>query len=145
MAAFATLAVGLLLVIVLLYLGFALPLYGWGELLGWGLHGFAALALLSLPYVALCGWISAGVDSPFGSLAISSLVVGGVPLFGALGGAFPHYGKYVGYVRYLLPWGVQNRLLHFETGQVVLAVLACVGYTAVFLALGYRHFSRRDL
>jgi len=145
LAAFAVLAIGLLLLIVVLYLGFALPFYGWGELLGWGATGFAALTLLSLPYIALCGWISAAVDSQFGSFAVCGLVVGGIPLFGAIGGLFPHYGRYMRYVHYLLPWGVQNRLLHFEPGQVALAALACLGYTAVYLALGSHHFSRRDL
>jgi len=145
MAVFAALAVGLVLAIVVAYLGFALPFYTWGELLGWGATGFAALVLLSLPYIALCGWISAAIDSQFGSFAVCGLVVGGIPLFGAIGGLLPHYGKYARYLHYLLPWGVQNRLLHFEAGQVALAALACLGYTAVFLALGYRHFSRRDL
>lgn len=145
MVVFTAVAVGALLAIVILYIGFALPFYGWGELLGWGAIGFLVLVLLSLPYIALCGWISAGIDSPFGSLSVCSLVVGGIPLFGLIGGAVPTYGKYARYVNYLIPWGVQNRLLHFEPGQVALAVLACLGYTAVYLALGYRHFSRRDL
>lgn len=144
-AVFSSLAIALLLVIVLLYLGFALKFYGWGEILRWGGMGFAALVLLSLPYIALCGWISGAVDSQFGSFAICGLVIGGIPLFGALGGMLPHYGKYVRYVHYLLPWGVQNRLLHYEPGQVALAAAACLGYAAVFLALGYRHFSKRDL
>ena len=142
MVVFTALAKAAVLVIVLLYLGFALPYYGWGELLLWSALGFVALVLLALPYIAVCGWISATFDSPFGSLAICALVVGGVPLFAVIGGIWTEHAEYINYV---LPWGVQNRLLHYEPLQVVIAALACLGYTAAFLALGYRHFSRRDL
>jgi ABC-type transport system involved in multi-copper enzyme maturation permease subunit len=142
MAAFTAFAIAIVLLIVVLYMGFALPYYGWGELLGWGAWGFVALVLLSLPYIAVCGWVSSGVDSPFGSLAICGLVVGGLPLLVLIAGLATDYADYASY---LLPWGVQNRLLHFEPAQALLAALACLGYTAAFLALGYRHFSRRDL
>jgi len=142
MVVFTALANAAVLVIVLLYVGIALPYYGWGELLAWGAWGLVALVLLSLPYIAVCGWISASVDSPFGSLSICALAIGGVPLFALIGGIWTKYARYV---NYLLPWGVQNNLLHYEALRVVLAALACLGYAAVFLAIGYRHFSRRDL
>jgi ABC-type transport system involved in multi-copper enzyme maturation permease subunit len=142
MVAFTALAVGLLLVVVVLYLGLALPYYGWGELLAWGGLGFAALVILSLPYVALCGWISATIDSPFGSLALCGVVIGGVPLFVLIGKI---WSEHANIASYLLPWGIQNDLFHFEAVRVALAALACLGYAAVYLALGYRIFSRRDL
>jgi hypothetical protein len=142
MLAFTALAVGLLLAVVILYLGLALPYYGWGALLAWGALGFAALVVLSLPYVALCGWISAAIDSPFGSLALCGVVIGGVPLFVLVGRI---WSKHADIASYLLPWGIQNDLLHFAPGRVVVAALGCLAYTAVYLALGYRLFSRRDL
>ena len=36
-------------------------------------------------------------------------------------------------------------MANFLGWVVVLAALACLGYAAVFLTLGYRHFAKRDL
>ena len=49
------------------------------------------------------------------------------------------------YVKYLLPSGVQNHLLHPDWSHSLGAAGACAGYTLVFLFLGYRHFANRDL
>ena len=131
-----------LILTIVLYIGFKMKIYEWDALLMWSLWGFFGLSVLTFPYVALAGWISALIDSQFGSLTITSLIVGGVPMLAAL-------GKYtydeVEYVKYLIPWGVQNQLLHVEGARVALAAVACLFYTAFFLALGYRHFSKRDL
>ena len=81
------------------------------------------------------------MDSPFGSLSLCALAIGGIPLVAYVGGRWEH----AHYINWVIPWGVQNYLFHYQAGTVALAALACFGYTAVFLTLGYRHFAKRDL
>lgn len=133
----------LLGVTVTAYMGLKLPMmYSWGELIGWALYGTGMIAIVSLPYIALCGWISASIGSSFASLTIVSLVIGGVPLF-ALLGRLTH--EAAAWINYALPWGFQTRLFHHEPGQVGLAVAGCVLLTALFTWLGWRKFTTRDL
>ncbi|MCA8975453.1 MAG: hypothetical protein KDC98_12085 [Planctomycetes bacterium] len=132
----------LLGITVVVYMGGKLPLYSWGDMIAWMLHGTAAILIVSLPYVALCGWISAALGSSFASLTITSVIIGGVPLF-AMIGRMTH--EAAGYIIYALPWGYQTRLLHHDPMQVGLAALGCLGMTALFTWLGYRKFTRRDL
>lgn len=132
----------LLGITVVLYMGAKLPVYTWLEMISWMLHGMAAILIVSLPYVSLCGWISASMGSSFGALTISSLIIGGIPLF-AMIGRVTH--EAAGYVIHALPWGYQTRLLHHDWTQVALAVGGCLGMTALFTWLGYRKFTRRDL
>jgi hypothetical protein len=140
---FYTVAVNVLLVfIIALYLGLKLDIYSSSALISWSLRGILALAVVSIPYVAFCSWISGAIDSPFGSLTISSLIVGGVPLFALLG---KKSWEPVGYLKYALPWGVQNYLLHPNALYVLGTAAACGGYTVLFLLLGHRHFVKRDL
>ncbi|MCZ6787203.1 MAG: ABC transporter permease subunit [Planctomycetota bacterium] len=139
---FCVLTLAFLVATIVLYVGLKLDVYSWGSILGWGFWGFVALAIVSMPYTALCGWVSSFVDSAFGSLCIVAVILGGVPFFAWVGSKT---WEPASNVKYVLPWGVQEKLLHYETSQVVVAILACLGYTLVFLALGYRHFSKRDL
>lgn len=139
---FTVLGLLLVMLIITLYMGFRLQIYSVGVLTVASLHGFLALVVLALPYMALCIWISAVIDSPFASMVICKLVIGGVLLAAFIG---TKTWEPLIYLKYALPWGLQNRLLHFDLAQVALACAACFGYTAVFLFLGYRHFTRRDL
>lgn len=139
---YSALTMAVLVMTIVAYMGLRLGIYAWPDLLLWGLWGFLGLTILCMPYVALCGWISGVIDSAFGSLTISAILVGGVPLAALIGRAA---WEPAGNLIYLLPWGIHNNILHYELATVVLAVLACFGYTAFFLALGYRHFARRDL
>jgi len=137
-----------LLVLVLLgatvavYMGAKLPLYAWGDLLVWGLYGVVALAVVTLPYVALCAWVSAAIGGSFAALTITSLIIGGVPLLAMFGRMSYEPAKYI---NYLLPWGFQTHLFHNEASHVVLACLGCPVQTALFGWLGYRKFTSRDL
>ncbi len=141
-AIFSVLVMALIIVTIALYLAIKVNIYPTILLAAWSLRGFVTLAILILPYIALCSWISASVDSSFFSLTLSNMVIGGVLL-----------GAYVGrlawepaiYLKYALPWGLQNHLLHPELTHSVGTALACLGYTAVFLLLGCRHFEKRDL
>ena len=127
---------------VALYLGFKVQIYDGMAIVGWSLQGFLALVLLSLPYVAVCSWISAGNDSPMVSLVLCKLVIGGILLLAVVGQFFwePLY-----FVLYLLPWGIQNYLLAPDMATVGLTAAACLGYTAAYAWLGARKFRTRDL
>ena len=135
-------AQALVVLTIALYLGLKVRVYGGWELTSWSLQGLLALSVLSLPYVAVCAWLSAAHDSPMGSLVTSNLIVGGVPLVAFLA-RFTWEPAYA--VRYLLPWGVQDSLFAPDTFTVALAILACLGYTVAFTWLGARKFERRDL
>lgn len=141
-ALFAIGVVALLVATITLYLGLKIRMYDAGPLLAWALRGFLALALLVLPYIALCTWISASINSPFLSLVASGLVIGGVPLFAVMA---EWRWSPAGVVRYLLPWAWQNHLLHPDWTNVALAAAGCVGYAGAYLLIGCIQFERRDL
>ncbi|MFQ5655363.1 MAG: ABC transporter permease subunit [Planctomycetota bacterium] len=141
-AIFSIVVMVALVLAVVLYLGIKLDIYSWGDLLPWGGRGLLALVILCLPYVALCLMISSFVDSPFGSLVICGIVIPAVPAV-ALAGM--NAWEPLGYLIHLLPWGVHHQFLHPKMSHVAGAAAACIGYTAVFLSLGYWNFSRRDL
>lgn len=139
---FAMLLLLLLLGVIYVYLAAKIRFYSAGAIGVWLLQGFMAMAMLSLPYVALCAWLSAAIDSPFGCLAISGVIVGFVPIFAAFGAKAFEGIKYVGYV---LPWPLKFELLHPSPAHVMGAAVAMLGYTVVFLALGASTFQKRDL
>jgi len=139
---FAIGTMAVLITTISLYVGLKLQIYGAAELTAWSLWGFLAMVVLTLPYVAFCSWVSSSIDSPFGSLTISALVIGAVPLFAVIGRNTWHP---VTYVNWLMPWGIQNQLLHDSLSGQLTAYALCLGYTALFLTLGYRKFSMRDL
>ena len=140
---FSTASLLLLLVLVLLYVGLKLNIYSLGALAGSGLQGFLALLFLSLPYIAMCGWISSLFDSAFASLAICLLLVGGPIVAFKLVDAASRTD--LAWLERLLPWGWKYELLSGDLGTRVLAYAVMLGFTAFFLLLGLRHFQRRDL
>jgi hypothetical protein len=141
-AVFSTAVMAVLIATITLYLGLRLKIYPAAALAAWGARGFLALAMLMLPYIAVCSIISASVDSPFLALVLAKLTIGGVLLFAVVGGM-----KWESFrlVKYALPWGWQNHLLHPDPAHWVVAGLACLLYTGVFLTLGYARFEIRDL
>ncbi len=142
-AFFSTLVIAIIIATITFYLGVNIKIYPAGLLVAWALHGFLALAVLMLPYIALCSLISVSVDSPFVSLILAKLAIGGVWLFAVIGS---HYlWKPTIHLKYALPWGLQNHLLHPDLTHSLPAALACLGYMLVFLILGYHRFETRDL
>ncbi len=141
-AAFSTAVMAVIIVTITLYLGLRVKLYPAAELAAWAVHGFVALAILMLPYIAVCSILSASVDSPFLSLILAKLTIGGVLLLAILGGLKWEAMKLI---KYALPWGWQNHLLHPDPSHWLGAGLACLLYTAIFLMLGYLRFETRDL
>ena len=142
MLATLTGVLGMLGLTVVAYTGLQLPMYTWPALVAWGAYGTAALVVVSLPYLAVCAWISASFSSAFASLTVTTLVVGCVQLVPALASRSYEDARYLSW---LLPWGFQTRLFHPDALQVALAVGGCALQTAVFGWLGHRKFTRRDL
>ena len=132
----------LLGVTVTVYLGCKLSVYSWPDLAAWAAYGTLAMVCVSVPYIALCAWLSAACGSSFFSLTLASLVIGGLPLLAMFASFSHHLGRYL---LYLLPWGFQTRLFHHEPSQVALAVGGCALQTLLFTWLGYRKFTTRDL
>ncbi|MFN6194612.1 MAG: hypothetical protein ACK5BN_12415 [Planctomycetota bacterium] len=125
-----------------LYIGFKLPVYPLSDVFAWAAYGVGALLVETLPYLALCAWLSASFSSSFVSLTIVTLIIGGVPLAALLARSawFP-----ARHLDMLLPWGYQLRLFHPDLSQVALAAGGCLLHAALFTWLGHRKFTTRDL
>ncbi|MHC4286369.1 MAG: hypothetical protein ACYSWZ_25890, partial [Planctomycetota bacterium] len=65
---FSTAVMAIIVLTITFYLGMKTRIYPAGALTLWALHGFLALSILMVPYIAVCSLISASVDSPFLSL-----------------------------------------------------------------------------
>ncbi|MHC5009757.1 MAG: hypothetical protein ACYTG6_02275 [Planctomycetota bacterium] len=140
---FAAVNTAILMVVLLLYIGFKLQVYDAGPLVSWGLQGFVALIFISLPYIAMCAWISGAIDSPFGALVINLLLTGFPVLFISLAsGALKVDGESVMRV---LPWGWKYELLASDLPTRLLAMGVMLGFTVLFIFLGLKTFQRRDL
>jgi hypothetical protein len=127
-ALFTVITTLLLVVVLLAYIGFKLKVYAAGSLLGWGLQCFLALAILSLPYTAMCAWLSSMLDSAFPALVICLLCVS-VPtiLLAAVDGALP--GDQ-GWLSRILPWGWKFDLLSPDLATRATAMSVLLGFTA---------------
>lgn len=141
-ALFSTLVMGFLIATVALYLGLKIRIYSAPALVVWSAQGFLALAVLMLPYIAVCSLISASADSPLLSLVLAKLVIAGILIMAVLSARFWEPARYL---KFVLPWGCQNHLLHPDATHWLGAGLACFVYTGIFLGLGYLRFTRRDL
>jgi len=139
---FSTAVMAIIVVTIVFYLGIKTRIYPAMALAGWAVHGFLALAILMVPYIAVCSLISASVDSPFLSLILAKVIIAGVLVLAILGSVA---WKPAEYILYALPWGWQSNLLHPAPAHCLGAALACLLYAAVFLMLGYYCFERRDL
>ena len=124
------------------YLDLRLGVYPRGELYGWGLHGYLALAALALPYLALCALVSGASRSPVRALGACVLVTA-LPLvaLGLLGARF----ESAAWIDLLHPWGWKLRLLHPDAGVRLGAFTAQAGFTVLLAGAGVGLFARRDL
>lgn len=132
----------LLFAILAIYMAVKVKVHPAGDMLSWLFFGYLRLMLFSLPYIAICAWVSCSIDSAFGSLMIALLLVYMVPLlFGVASGIEPklHYGQYI------TPWGFKYLLLEPIGPRFLGGVAAMLGFTGFFMFIGMRHFSKRDL
>jgi ABC-type transport system involved in multi-copper enzyme maturation permease subunit len=139
---FSTIVMAIIVATITFYLGVRTRIYPAMELIGWAAWGFVALAILMVPYIAVCSLISASVRSPFLSLVLAKVIIAGT-LIVALAGSIAW--KPAKYLLYALPWGWQSQLLHPAPSHWLSAIAACFVYAAVFLMAGYYRFEKRDL
>lgn len=136
-------AVNLLLFAILaLYMAIKIDVHPAGDMVLWTLQGYLRMMVFVLPYIALCAWVSAMIDSPFGSLAISLMFVYLIPLIVKMG---TNINESVAYAQYVTPWGFKYWLLQPVGGQFFGGIAAMLGFTALFLFLGHTNFKKRDL
>lgn len=127
---------------VLVYLVAKAQFYPTADVVLWMLQGFLALSLYALPWIALCAWISCVIDSPFGSLVISNLIIGMWPVIAM---SLANVEPFLGNASYLMPWGFKYYLVDPSVGMLLGGVGAMLGFSALFTWLGLRHFQKRDL
>ena len=141
-----TAAVNLLLFVILgLYMAAKIKVHPTGDMLLWMGQGYLRMMVFTLPYVALCAWISSAMESAFGALAISLLVAFFAPLlFGVIGGVMGA-GEQIQYLQLITPWGYKYWLLEPMGLKFFGGIAVMFGFSALFLWLGHRNFSRRDL
>jgi ABC-type transport system involved in multi-copper enzyme maturation permease subunit len=141
---FAAVATALMVGVLVCYIGIKLNVYPLAELLWWGFQGYVALLSIGLAYLALCSWISAMLDSAFGSLALCFAAVGGSILVVLMANAAAR-GANLDWLWRVIPWGWKFDLLSGDIGTRLVAYAAMLGFTLLFLALGLRTFTKRDL
>lgn len=113
----------------------------------WGFRGWLAVLVLGLPYLALCGLLSAMVDTPIVSMVLCYLSVGfPILVLKFVGNSLPA-NLNADWVDRLTPWGWRNELLYplADLPTVLLGVGVHLGFAAFFFLLGVWHFSKRDL
>lgn len=127
---------------VMMYLVAKAQFYPAADVVLWMLQGCLALAIYALPWIALCAWISCVIDSPFGSLVISNLIIGIWPVIAM---SLGNVEEFLGYVGYIMPWASKYFLVHPNIGVVLGGFAAMLGFSVLFTWLGLRHFQKRDL
>jgi hypothetical protein len=132
----------LVIAIISSYLSFKVQIYDGMSIFSWSLQGLIVLSVLTLPYIAVCAWISASNDSPMVSLVVANVAIGGVLLAAFLAQLQWDYGRWIAW---LMPWGIQKNLFRPELSTVLVAIVVCLLYTVVFAWLGARKFATRDL
>ena len=132
----------LLFGILTIYMVAKLNVHPKGDMAMWMMQGYLRMMIFTLPYLALCAWISSAMDSAFGSLAISLLIAFFLPLFLGVAGSFEDAVKYA---QFATPWGWKYWLLEPLGAKFFGGLAAMFGFSALFLYLGHRNFTRRDL
>jgi ABC-type transport system involved in multi-copper enzyme maturation permease subunit len=133
---------GILFAILALYMALKVNVHPPGEMVAWLAQGYVRLLIFSLPYIALCAWISANIDSAFGSLVVCLLVAYMFPLLVGIAGSINANAHYL---QYLTPWGYKYWLLCPLGAKFFGGVAIMLGFTGVFVTVGLKNFTTRDL
>lgn len=113
-----------------------------GAMMAWLFGGYLRMLLFSLPYIALCAWLSGSIDSPFGALVLALTISYVWPLFVAIGSAQQHA---FGYLGYLTPWSFKWWLFSERPWMVGVGAVAMLGFTVLLAWFGLTRFKKRDL
>lgn len=140
--AFMAAVLALLFAVLGLYIVAKIHVHPAGDMMLWLGGGYLRLVVFSLPYIALCAWLSGAIDSPFGTLVLGLALVYVWPLFVGIGAAQQHAFSYLGY---LTPWAYKWWLFSERPWMVGAGVLVMLGFTALLVAFGLSRFKKRDL
>ncbi len=128
----------------LMMIGLMVGGYPFLDLLLWGLQGWLALVLVSLPFICFCAWISASMDGAGTALVIAFLIVTfAILLINMFQGAVR--GDDLAWLDRITPWGWKYDALHPNFLNVLGGAGALLGFSALFAWLGLRTFRTRDL
>jgi ABC-2 type transport system permease protein len=140
---FAALVNLALFLILAIYMAAKVKVHPAGDMVLWLGQGYLRVMLFTLPYIAVCAWVSCAIDSPFGSLVLALMATYLFPLIVGRGAAL---NSSVGYLNYLTPWGWKYWLLEpIASAHFLGAAVAMLAFGAGFLFLGMRYFKKRDL
>ncbi len=107
---------------------------------GFGIRVAWAVVIYGLPYIAMMSLFGAMT----GSAPVAVLVaISAYAIISIAGGVLSLNWPEAEAIRYLTPAPLKGPLLVGESG--ILTTLGMLGYTAVYFALGWRIFSRRDI
>lgn len=132
----------LLFGILAIYTAAKIKVHPAGDMFLWMMQGYVRMMIYTLPYIAFCAWISSAIDSSFGSLAISLMVVYLVPLIIGQAG---NVESAIAYGQYITPWGFKYWLLEPIGPKFFGGVAVMLGFTGLFLWAGNTGFRKRDL
>ena len=113
-----------------------------GAMAAWLIGGYFRMLLFSLPYIAMCAWLSGSIDSPFGSLVLSLTIAYVWPLFVGIGSA---QNQAFGYLGYITPWSYKWWLFSERPWLVAVGALVMLAFTALLVWFGLSRFKKRDL
>jgi len=139
---FAAVTFAGLFIILGLYMALRVHVHPPGEMMLWLAQGYLRLVVFSLPYIALCAWVSCAIDSPFASLVLALLVAYLLPMMIGIASGINDAARYA---QYVTPWGYKWWLLAPVGPELLGGVAVMVGFAAVFVAAGLKYFSVRDL
>lgn len=139
---FSALIFLLLFAIMTVYMVAKVKVHPAGDMVTWMIGGYFRVMLFSMPYMALCAWISCAIESSFGSLTISALCSYFLVLMVKIGSSI---NDKVEYLQYLTPWGYKLWLFEPMGPKFFAGVAAMLGFTALFTFLGNSYFGKRDL
>ena len=134
------------ILLVVAYIAMSFDTHSFGELLLWGLWGWIAVLIFSLPYMCLSTWLSAAFDTPIATLFLC-LMAAALPIIMINVGqvVLDRMDNSQEWLDKLTPWGWKFELLHPSFGTMSLAILVLFAVSVVFGFLAVRHFLRRDL
>jgi ABC-type transport system involved in multi-copper enzyme maturation permease subunit len=112
-----------------------------GVVISFGAQVTAILILYSLPFVALMSLVSAAMASVGLALLVG---LGGYVIVAIALSAIPLKGAAATVVPLVLPSGLKPQLLQPDLGTAALGAAATLIYVAVYVALGWQIFRKRD-
>ena len=139
---FSAVIYAVLFAILALYMAGKVHVHPAGAMVGWLGQGYFRLLLFSLPYMAMCAWISSSIDSPFGSLVVALLVAYVIPMIVGMAGNINEAARYG---QYITPWGYKWLLLEPLGLPLLGGIAVMLGFTGLFLFIGLTNFNKRDL